>query len=528
MMNAWSSDQNEHNKASIDAIDELTDMITILDQKIGLIRDSAERHYITRSAASRKVKENIQKTRSLLEQFDKGLPLSDVLHVSDPGSLSPEIALKRDKNQMPKNLLDPIGGSAQLQEIVSRVYVRLAADTRLRAFFEKSVAKMRCLQERLCQFLEGYLKSRVKRFDLKTAHYHLNITDYHVDAFLEAFAEVMKAMGNCPEIVTECVSRMGEIRADITTGYTIRCELARINTNPSTCETSLCDRIGGLEGIIGFVDIFYDIIANDPRISSYFVGHSFEKIKHGQRAYITELIGGPKLYRGRTLEEIHVNLAIDDYLFDCYVQDAALALKQCGVSYELTDQVLMQLESVRAAVVGQHRGVDDVIHRDTAPGKDSNIFNSNYSNRTYNSASSTGSASPLSESLFMKLGGTDMLKTVVSSTFEICAKDKRMRIFFDPTNVSRRSKFEIGFFNCVLTVSGGPVMYDLTQLRATHYDLDITDIQFDAFMSNLKKACHPFMNPEVTNRLVGRLSKLRSEITAGFTIRSHLGGCPFK
>ena len=441
-----------------------------------------------------------------------------------------------------ETLLDRLIGEDKLHRVLNKVFGTFLKDTRVRAFYENTSVKMRVHKDKLYRCLLGLLTGDSKVYDmtnLKPAHYHLNITDYHFDAFLDIFRSVLDADTELTPLVTsEVMSKLANVRSDITSGYTVRCELARINTaHDDTNSSTLMKKIGGLEGVITFIDELYKLIEQDSRIAQYFVGHNFEKIRRGQRAYITELIGGPKMYRGRTMEEIHLNLGITDYLFDCYVHDAQKALRKCGSSDAVIDQVLIQLESVRASVVGHQRGAAEIYHVSN-PYISNNTFGTNLSSMSRMSGTSSNNSPSASyvqfasagtsgsrQSLLTHLGGELVVRQYVSTLFDVCAQDELLKDFFDLTNTPRRSRFEIGFYQCLITVSGGTVMYDLTQLRDSHYNLDITDSMFDRFMNNLQITIlkeNPRVEEIFASALINRLSKLRSEITAGFTIRSHL------
>ena len=416
-----------------------------------------------------------------------------------------------------KPLIERIGGEVVLEALVGFLYAKLMIDTRLRAFFEQTPRKMASIKQRLFQFLLGYLggKSTYDETNLKPAHYHLNVTDYHFDAFLDILQSAMENdIKVHPQATRDVLVSLSKVRKEIITGYTIRCELARINTKQGM--EVLFNKLGGLDGVVRFVDRLYDVIAADTRISRFFTGKNFETIKHGQLAYITALIGGPHLYRRGPLEEIHKNLAIDDYFFDCYLQDAEKALHWLDIDDSVSDQVLIQLESVRPAVLGRSRGVAQIISSpaDLVPVQLPTAVTS-----PNDSFRSPGADTPTTASLMAQLGGELNVEGIVETVYNGSLCDPRLRYFYLGVKI-RQETFKRAFFNCIVTVAGGPVMYDLTQLRAIHFDMNITDYHFDTLMINLADACRLMeVKPGPTKELVTRMSKLRSEITGGCTIR---------
>ena len=455
-------------------------------------------------------------------------------------SVTPEsIRLGSKFDDKSKPLIDRIGGEILLETLVEISYTRFIGDSRLRAFFDLNPRKSTAIKKRLLQFLIGYLggKSTYDESNLKPAHYHLNVTDYHLDAFLEIIRGVLEVDLRCnPSAIQDLISALSKVRKDIVTGYTIRCEVARINTERGI--EILFRKLGGLDGVVKFIDRLYDVIAVDNRIRRFFSGSNFESIKRGQRAFITGLVGGPILYQGRSLEDIHRSLGIDDYYFDCYLQDAEKALSWLGTEESVIDQVLVQLESVRAAVLGRGRGVAQIIgeaHQDMLM-HSSNI--TPYGSVYGGSSSIAAAGSPQSMStndkyfsntsetvltgspLIVQLGGEEKVTASVDVFFRASIDDPRLRFFFLIAS-TREATFKRAIVNVILTIAGAsPARYDLTQLRASHFDVNITDYHFDTWLSNLAESCNLVGMPAGPVReLIARMSKLRGEITGGCTIR---------
>jgi truncated hemoglobin YjbI len=425
-----------------------------------------------------------------------------------------------------RSLIERIGGELLLETLVELSHSRFIADSRLRAFFDLNPRKAASIKKRFLEFLIGYLggKSSYDESNLKPAHYHLNITDYHLDAFLEILRSVMEIDLKChPNAVQDVLSALSKVRKDIVTGYTIRSELARINTGQGI--EILFRKLGGLDGVVKFIDRMYDVIAVDHRIRKFFFGSNYEAIKRGQRAYITQLIGGPRLYQDRTLEDIHKNLGIDDYYFDCFLQDAEKALTWLGTEESVIDQVLIQLESVRAPVLGRRRGVAQIIgdaqHDMLLMSNPNASFNSMLgSDKGCSELFVSNVSEGLSGPLLVQLGGEQRVEEAVRVFFRVCLDDPRLSYYFLVAQ-KRENSFIRSIVNVILTIAGAsPARYDLTQLRGSHFNLNITDYHFDTWISNLGESCKLVGIPaNAVRELLARLSKLRGEITGGCTIR---------
>jgi len=260
-----------------------------------------------------------------------------------------------DKN---KTLYERLGGDLNLETSVELVYNKVLLDHRVRAYFEKNAKKMESIRKKMHQFLSGHLGGP-KLYDnanLKPTHYHMNVTDYHVDAVAELFQQAFTELGIHPDAVSDAITCIGKIRKDLTTGCTVRMEMARKNTEKG--KDALFKRLGGTEGISTFMDRLYDLIVIDNRLKKFFSDKNIKAVKEGQRIYITELLGGPKTYKGRSLEEVHKNMGVDDYFFDCFLMDVEKALSGLGLEDDSIDEVLVTLEPIRAVVLGRSRGVE--------------------------------------------------------------------------------------------------------------------------------------------------------------------------
>jgi len=471
------------------------------------------------------IRQDLRKARETIQHFKSLLLGSDHDEVPAQGAQPtvPHVARTVQALDDPsKPLIDRIGGEIVLETIVETVYSRFLEDVRLRAYFEKPERKIAQIKRRFYLFLLGYIGGKVSydEANLKPAHYHLNITNYHFDAVLEIFDQIMlndlKIHANATR---DFISTIARVRADITTGYTIRSEIARINTmNPEL----LFNRIGDLDGIIRFIDKLYEVVAKDARIRNFFVGASFEKIKHGQRAYITQLLGGPKIYKGRSMEEIHLNLGITDYHFDCWLQDVDKALTLLNMDESVIDQVIVQFESVRPVVlVKPDVRVPEIPGRLQAEKFDSVLSSGAVSSRSFRiGLEETGKPGP---TLLSLLGGEQNVESLVEHVYNACFADPRLRFFF-PTSKARAEVFKRGFTNACITVSGGPVMYDLTNLRHVHQKMNVTDFHFDTLMSVIESCATGVMGikEDLIKELVTRLSLLRQDITAGCTVRYEL------
>ena len=106
---------------------------------------------------------------------------------------------------------------------------------------------------------------------------------------------------------------------------------------------SIYERIGGADGISELVDEFYKKVTEDEVLKSYFAHACVGKLINMQKQFFTAATGGPMLYSGRPLKEVHKHLNISRYEFDRYVNHLVTTLKERGISEEDGREVVAKI-----------------------------------------------------------------------------------------------------------------------------------------------------------------------------------------
>jgi hemoglobin len=75
------------------------------------------------------------------------------------------------------------------------------------------------------------------------------------------------------------------------------------------------------------------------------------RTKGGAFEFLSDVLGGPTPYGGRTLKEIHAPMEITDSEFDAFVEHFELALERHGVGPALIAQLMDAVRSVRRMIV---------------------------------------------------------------------------------------------------------------------------------------------------------------------------------
>ena len=120
---------------------------------------------------------------------------------------------------------------------------------------------------------------------------------------------------------------------------------------------TLWERLGGEERMAEIVSDFVDAAVADPRVNysrggryPLDAGH-LTRIKRGALEFLSQAMGGPLRYSGRSLAEIHGRMDIVDAEFVAFAGHFERALGRHGVSIELIKIVMEAVATVRPMIV---------------------------------------------------------------------------------------------------------------------------------------------------------------------------------
>lgn len=123
----------------------------------------------------------------------------------------------------------------------------------------------------------------------------------------------------------------------------------------SDAQATLFERLGGELGIDAAVDLFYEKVMADARLTPFFDGVDMGNQGRQMKAFLTQAFGGPANYSGADLRSAHQRLVhqmeLDDGHFIAVAGHLADTLNQMGVPAELIDEVLAIVEGVRDDVL---------------------------------------------------------------------------------------------------------------------------------------------------------------------------------
>lgn len=120
---------------------------------------------------------------------------------------------------------------------------------------------------------------------------------------------------------------------------------------------SLYEKLGGENAIDAAVNLFYDKVLADERISHFFTNTDMERQRLHQKMFLTYAFGGMPGYTGKSMREAHAplvkKLGLNDSHFDAVMENLGAALVELNVPQELVAEAADIAESVRNDVLNK-------------------------------------------------------------------------------------------------------------------------------------------------------------------------------
>jgi hemoglobin len=126
---------------------------------------------------------------------------------------------------------------------------------------------------------------------------------------------------------------------------------AGCTSTPPKPETSLYQRLGGIEAITAVVDDFVANVAADSRINGRFANTDIPRLKRLLVEQICNGTGGPCTYTGRDMKTTHAGMGITDAEFDALVEDLVQSLDKLKVPAAEKEELLGILGPMKADIV---------------------------------------------------------------------------------------------------------------------------------------------------------------------------------
>jgi hemoglobin len=114
---------------------------------------------------------------------------------------------------------------------------------------------------------------------------------------------------------------------------------------------SLYHRLGGKEGVADNIDGLMQTVAVDPRISDRFAHADIPKFKGVLAEQICVVTGGPCVYTGPGMRDVHVPLVLSNADFDAFLEDFRISLHVNHVEPDDEEELMGLLEAMRGQIV---------------------------------------------------------------------------------------------------------------------------------------------------------------------------------
>lgn len=115
--------------------------------------------------------------------------------------------------------------------------------------------------------------------------------------------------------------------------------------------TSLYERVGGDAVLRPAITLFYRKIFQDASLLPFFDGVDRDRLEAHQLAFITQALGGPDGYDGRTLRDVHAGYSIEQRHFDVLALHMEVAFLEMGVEQELVNEAVRTLRALSGDIV---------------------------------------------------------------------------------------------------------------------------------------------------------------------------------
>lgn len=118
-------------------------------------------------------------------------------------------------------------------------------------------------------------------------------------------------------------------------------------------ESSLYDRLGGSAAIVAVVENFNARVMADASLAKYFTKTDMPSYKATWADFLCEATGGPCIYQGRSMIDVHTRLYITKQEFDRAVELLVATLSELRVPAPETNEVLSLLGPLEGDIVGR-------------------------------------------------------------------------------------------------------------------------------------------------------------------------------
>ncbi|NBD09532.1 MULTISPECIES: methyl-accepting chemotaxis protein [Corallococcus] len=122
-------------------------------------------------------------------------------------------------------------------------------------------------------------------------------------------------------------------------------------TSAPTEKTSLFHRLGGKAALTAAVQKLYARVMTDTQLTPYFHRTDLVPLQRQMVTYLTQLLGGPALYHGRSMRDVHARMDLQPQHFERVAEHLAHVLDDLDVPGPLAQEVLAAVGALRDDIV---------------------------------------------------------------------------------------------------------------------------------------------------------------------------------
>lgn len=119
----------------------------------------------------------------------------------------------------------------------------------------------------------------------------------------------------------------------------------------AAADASTFEGLGGKDGIHKIVATFVPLILADPRIKESFADSDMKRLAAKLEEQFCVLSGGPCVYKGKDMTEIHDGLNITNAQFNALTEDLQIAMERNGIVSRVQNKLVATLAPMQRQIV---------------------------------------------------------------------------------------------------------------------------------------------------------------------------------
>jgi hemoglobin len=109
--------------------------------------------------------------------------------------------------------------------------------------------------------------------------------------------------------------------------------------------------LGGQQGIKSIVATLVPLIQADPRIKDSFADSDMKHVAMRLEEQFCALSGGPCVYKGVDMHDVHVGLKVTNAMFNALAEDLQIAMERNSVPSYVQNKLMAKLAPMQRAIV---------------------------------------------------------------------------------------------------------------------------------------------------------------------------------